>query len=40
MTDKGFYTLNIDHKHMGVGGQDSWSIKALPLEPVGLKTSA
>lgn len=32
LVDQGFYTLNIDHRHMGVGGQDSWSAKALPLE--------
>ncbi|MDF7824796.1 glycoside hydrolase family 2 TIM barrel-domain containing protein [Pontiellaceae bacterium B12227] len=32
LVDQGFYTLNIDHKHMGIGGTDSWSIKALPLE--------
>nr|WP_299346299.1 glycoside hydrolase family 2 TIM barrel-domain containing protein [Allomuricauda sp.] len=25
-----FTTLNIDHKQMGVGGDDSWSKKALP----------
>ncbi|MHB0753801.1 beta-galactosidase, LacZ type [Polaribacter sp. M15] len=25
-----FYTINIDHKQMGVGGDDSWSQKALP----------
>ena len=28
-----FITLNIDHKQMGVGGDDSWSTKALPHEP-------
>ncbi|MCB4807875.1 DUF4981 domain-containing protein [Tamlana sp. 62-3] len=27
-----FITLNIDHKQMGVGGDDSWSQKALPHE--------
>lgn len=27
---RGFITLNIDHKQMGVGGDDSWSKKALP----------
>jgi beta-galactosidase len=32
LVDQGFFTLNIDHRHMGVGGQDSWTIKALPLE--------
>lgn len=25
-----FITLNIDHKQMGVGGDDSWSLQALP----------
>lgn len=28
-----FITLNIDYKQMGVGGDDSWSKKALPHEP-------
>ncbi|MDF7806450.1 glycoside hydrolase family 2 TIM barrel-domain containing protein [Pontiellaceae bacterium B12219] len=32
LVEQGFYTLNLDHKHMGVGGTDSWSKKALPLE--------
>ena len=25
-----FITLNIDHKQMGVGGDDSWSMAAVP----------
>ena len=25
-----FLTVNIDHKQMGVGGDDSWSMQALP----------
>lgn len=32
LVEQGFYTLNVDHKHMGVGGQDSWTQNALPLE--------
>lgn len=27
-----FITVNIDHKQMGVGGDDSWSLQALPHE--------
>ncbi|WP_146399432.1 glycoside hydrolase family 2 TIM barrel-domain containing protein [Planctomycetes bacterium CA13] len=29
---QGFYTLNLDHRQMGVGGTDSWSPKALPIK--------
>jgi beta-galactosidase len=32
LVPQGFYTLNIDHAQMGVGGTDSWSLKALPIE--------
>lgn len=32
LIEQGFHTLNIDHKQMGVGGTDSWSPKAMPLE--------
>ncbi|WP_349351607.1 glycoside hydrolase family 2 TIM barrel-domain containing protein [Flagellimonas sp. MMG031] len=32
-----FITLNIDHKQMGVGGDDSWSKKALPHPEFRLK---
>jgi len=28
----GFYTVNIDHKIAGVGGTDTWSIKARPID--------
>ena len=28
--------LNLDHRQMGVGGIDSWSQKAWPLEPYRL----
>ena len=42
LVDQGYFTLNIDHRHMGVGGTDSWSTKALPLEhyqiPAGKQT--
>ena len=31
-----FITLNIDHKQMGVGGNNSWSQKAWPMEPYQL----
>ncbi|MBJ6367009.1 glycoside hydrolase family 2 TIM barrel-domain containing protein [Snuella sedimenti] len=30
LEEQDFITLNIDHKQMGVGGDDSWSNKALP----------
>jgi beta-galactosidase len=32
LKDPGFVTLNIDLKQMGVGGNDSWSDVAAPLE--------
>ncbi len=32
LVDQGFYTLNIDHRQMGVGGDDSWSPRARPME--------
>ncbi len=32
LVPQGFHTLNIDHRQMGVGGTDSWSPKAMPLE--------
>ncbi len=39
---QGFYSLHLDHRHMGVGGDDSWSYKALPMEqyrvPAGIYT--
>ncbi|QBG46227.1 DUF4981 domain-containing protein [Verrucomicrobia bacterium S94] len=31
LVEQNFYTLNIDHRQMGVGGTDSWSPKAEPL---------
>jgi beta-galactosidase len=32
LKDAGFITLNIDLVQMGVGGNDSWSAVAAPLE--------
>ena len=32
MPDRDFITLNVDHKQMGVGGDDSWSMQAIPHE--------
>jgi len=32
LKDAGFITLNIDLIQMGVGGNDSWSVVAQPLE--------
>ncbi len=32
LTDAGFITLNIDLMQMGIGGNDSWSYVAAPLE--------
>jgi beta-galactosidase len=32
LVPQGFWTLNIDHRQMGVGGTDSWSPKAMPIE--------
>ena len=32
LKDPGFVTLNIDLEQMGVGGNDSWSDVAAPLE--------
>lgn len=29
--EAGFWTFNIDRRQMGVGGDDSWSLKSLPL---------
>jgi len=32
LQDAGYWTLNLDKRQMGVGGDDSWSPKALPME--------
>jgi beta-galactosidase len=37
LTDAGFITLNIDLIQMGVGGNDSWSDVAAPLEQYQIK---
>lgn len=37
LTDAGFVTLNIDLIQMGVGGNDSWSDVAAPLEQYQIK---
>ncbi|MEM9928307.1 MAG: glycoside hydrolase family 2 TIM barrel-domain containing protein [Bacteroidota bacterium] len=33
LEDAGYLTLNIDHQQMGVGGFNSWSMKAAPALP-------
>jgi beta-galactosidase len=30
LAQRDFFTLNIDHKHSGLGGTDSWGATALP----------
>lgn len=40
LTDAGFITLNIDLVQMGVGGNDSWSDVAAPLEKYQLPSKA
>jgi beta-galactosidase len=37
LKDAGYITLNIDLLQMGIGGNDSWSIEAAPLEQYQLK---
>ena len=37
LTDAGFITLNIDLIQMGVGGNDSWSDVAAPMEEYQIK---
>jgi beta-galactosidase len=37
LKDAGFITLNIDLIQMGVGGNDSWSDVAAPLEQYQIK---
>ncbi len=37
LPDRDFITLNVDHKQMGVGGDDSWSIQAIPHEEFRLR---
>lgn len=37
LEDNDFITVNIDHKQMGVGGFNSWSWKAAPLEKHRIK---
>ena len=32
-----FFTVNLDYKQMGVGGDTSWSPRARPLEPYQLR---
>lgn len=37
LKEPGFITLNIDMQQMGVGGNDSWSDVAAPLEKYQIK---
>lgn len=32
LKDAGYWTLHLDKRQMGIGGDDSWSPKALPME--------
>lgn len=36
LTPAGFVTLNVDHKQMGVGGDNTWSLTARPHAPYRL----
>ncbi|MEM6830736.1 MAG: glycoside hydrolase family 2 TIM barrel-domain containing protein, partial [Bacteroidota bacterium] len=36
LEDAGYYTMNIDLVQAGVGGNDSWSMKARPISPYRL----
>ncbi len=36
LPERDIITINIDHKQMGVGGDDSWSHRAIPHEPFRL----
>ncbi len=40
LPDRDFVTLNIDYKQMGVGGDDSWSMNAIPHKPFRLPAKA
>lgn len=37
LNKNGNITVNIDHRQMGVGGDDSWSLNARPHEPYRIK---
>ncbi len=39
LQNEAFITVNIDHRQMGVGGNDTWSEKAMALEKYQLKAS-
>lgn len=34
----GYWTLNIDRRQMGIGGDDSWSLKSLPIAKYRLES--
>ncbi len=38
LTEAGFWTINLDLRQMGVGGDDSWSQKALPMAQYRLES--
>ena len=38
LKDAGFWTVHLDKRQMGVGGDDSWSPKALPLKRYRLES--
>lgn len=38
LKEAGFWTLNLDKRQMGVGGDDSWSLKSLPIPKYRLES--
>ena len=38
LKDAGYWTLHLDKRQMGVGGDNSWSAKALPLPQYRLES--
>lgn len=38
LKDAGFWTLHLDKRQMGVGGDDSWSLKSLPIPKYRLES--
>ncbi len=38
LTPAGFWTMHIDKRQMGVGGDDSWSLRALPMPQYRLES--
>ncbi|MFW2384633.1 MAG: glycoside hydrolase family 2 TIM barrel-domain containing protein [Akkermansiaceae bacterium] len=38
LTEAGYWTLHIDKRQMGIGGDDSWSLKSLPIPKYRLES--